>query len=350
MRVLLGAFCLLIGTIVAAAPANAGPVLERVKTRGAVRCGAFERPGLASDVDPREAADAENRGQEPAETPWHGLHVEICRAVATAVLGAPAKIQFHDYAGPDDLAGLAAGDDDIAFLTAREMHMAGITGRVVPGPVVYIESLAAMLPAATGVKHLNDIDGMKGVCFASGSALEHVLPDYFARVKKPWLPVAFTEDGEMIDAYHVGHCQVLAGERSTLAADALQGGVNALQSTILPEPLATTPIMATTGIGDGQWSAIVAWTVATLMAGDRPSTSWAVGGAASMPVDMGGSDGSAGGNTGLGRDWQARVLKAVGSYGQILDRSEGAHSALHLPPGLNASVGQGGALVAPGFE
>lgn len=336
----IAAMGLVLAVLVTGAPARAGSVLDRVRHDGVVRCASFERPGLALDVGEAQAAAADSVGQDADPTPWHGLNVEICKAVASVVLGSPDKIEFHGLDAPDDLTDLARGADDIAFLTAREMHMAGIAGRIVPGPIVYIESIAAMVPTATGVRHLADIDGMKGVCFASGSPLEHVLPDYFSRTKAPWRPVSFTEDGEMIDAYNVQHCGILAAERTTLALDALEGGVNGLKSTILPEPIASYPVMATTGTDDGAWSALVAWVIYTLAAGDRPSTDWSVGGVASMPAQI----------DGLAADWQTALVKRVGSYGAMLDRTVGSRSALKLPVGLNAALANGGALVTPGIE
>jgi len=54
--------------------ATAGRITERVKARGFVRCGSVERPGMAS---------ADGHGG------WTGLEVDVCRAVAAAVLGTP---------------------------------------------------------------------------------------------------------------------------------------------------------------------------------------------------------------------------------------------------------------------
>jgi len=326
----------------AATAAVAGPRIDRVRAQGLVHCGSFARPGLAIDVAEGEAAAADSVGQTPAPTPWHGLAVEICKAVAVAVLGSPEKIAFHTYEAADDFAALSDGEDDIAFLSAREMHMTGMTGRLVPGPAVYIESIAAMVPTAAGIRRLDDVDATKGVCFASGSPLEHILPGYFAGRKAAWLPMSFTEDGEMLDAYNVQRCHVLAGERTTLAMDALEPGVNQLHSLILPEAIARFPIMAATVDDDGQWSALTAWTIYTLLAGDRPATDWQVGGAAALPVVLSGS--------GLAKDWQAQVLHHVGSYAAILDRTVGDHSALKLPTGDNALPEQGGLLAAPMVE
>ncbi len=324
------------------AASSTSPILDRVRARGIVKCGSFERPGLAIDVVETQAAAADSIGADPAQTPFHGLNVDLCRAVATVVLGSPDKIEFHSYEGADDLSELAAGEDDIAFLSTQEMGTTGVTSRIIPGPIVYIESIAAMLPVKTGIEHLKDLNAEKGVCFANGSSAEHVLPAYFAAVKQPWRPIGYTEDGEMLDAYNVQRCQILAGERTTLAMNALEGGVNALKSRILPEPFASFPIMATTSIDDGRWSSIVAWTIHTLRAADRTATDWTIDGAASMPVALG--------DDGLAADWQDKLLKRFHSYATMLDHSVGAHSALRLPVGLNVGPQAGGALVGPVIE
>ena len=43
-------------------------------------------------------------------------------------------------------------------------------------------------------------------------------------------------------------------------------------------------------------------------------------------------------------DWAAKVIEAVGNYGEIYDRSVGRHSPLNLPRGLNALWTQGGLM------
>ena len=42
--------------------------------------------------------------------------------------------------------------------------------------------------------------------------------------------------------------------------------------------------------------------------------------------------------------WAATVISVVGNYGEIYDRTLGAHGALHLPRGRNALWTQGGLL------
>jgi general L-amino acid transport system substrate-binding protein len=306
--------------------AVAGGVLDRVKARGSVQCGGFERPGLA-------AADRNT---------WKGLEVDICRAIAAAVLGSADKISFHGYAGAaaEDL--LSRGADDVSFLTGTEIQDRRISGRIIPGPAIFIESHVLMIPAAAPERHVADLSGDAGICFMSGSPLERSLPAFFEARARRWRPVPFSEDGEMLDAYNVQRCHAVAGEVTTLAAQRQERGIDNLASRILPEPLLTYPILATTGTQDGEWSAIVAWTVYTLIAADRVPDKWLTGGADAMPAPLA--------ELGLGAGWQARVVKAAGTYRDIFERNLGAGSALRLSAGPNAAPGDGGALVGPVIE
>ena len=97
--------------------------------------------------------------------------------------------------------------------------------------------------------------------------------------------------------------------------------------------------MAATGVSDAKWSAIVAWTVDTLISAQRPETAWSNTGAKAMPVVAP--------ELGLGEGWQDRVLKAVGNYGDILARNLGDKSPLKLDPGFNENQVKGGFLLAP---
>jgi general L-amino acid transport system substrate-binding protein len=306
----------------------AAGVLDGVRARGSVQCGGFDRPGLA-------APDDKNRA-------WQGLEVDVCRAVAAAVLGGADKITFRGYDSPAARERLVRGADDISFLTGTEIQDHRVSGRIIPGPAIFIESHALMIPATAPERHVTELAGDAGICFVSGSPLERSLPAFFEARARRWRPVPFSEDGEMLDAYNVQRCHAVAGEVTTLAARRQERGVNNLVSRILPEPLLTYPILATTSTQDGAWSAIVAWTVYTLIAADRLPGKWLTGGADAMPAPLA--------ELGLGAGWQARVVKAVGTYRDVFERNLGAGSAMRLSPGPNGAPAGGGQLVSPVIE
>ena len=306
--------------------AGAGSVVERVKARGLVRCGSAGRPGLA-------VSDSHGR--------WTGLEVDVCRAVAAAVLGSPERIKYHEYATAKDFDAVRNRQDDLYFLTGSEINEQKLAGRVLPGPTVFVESHRVMVPANSAVLHVEDLTA-DGICFRIGSPVERALEAYFDAIHKGWFRRAFSEDGEMADAYLAQNCRAIAGELTSLASIRLDPGINRLSSRILPEPLAVFPVMAATGTEDARWSSIVAWTVHTLVGAERSETPWYAGGSRAMPVCAP--------ELGLDKDWQSRVVKAVGNYGDIFERNLGNGSALKIDRGFNANHMRGGLLLSPFLE
>jgi len=316
MFVLLLVFCL-------TSVATAGSVVDRVKERGIVRCGSVERPGLAGIT-------GENR--------WAGLNVDVCRGIAAAVLGSPERIEYHLYGTSKEFDAVRNQRDDVYFLTGSEINEQKLAGKVMPGPVIFVESHAVMTASTSTAHHVDDLAG-DSICFLIGSSVERSLSAYFDTRNKGWLRRAFSEDGEMIDTYNVQNCHAIAGEITTLAEARLDRGVNRLSSRILPEQLTVFPVMAATGTDDGQWSAIVAWTVHTLVSAERPEMRWYAGGVGAMPI--------AAPELGLDKEWQRRVLAAVGTYADMFDRNLGTKSPLKLDRGLNANQLRGGLLLSP---
>jgi general L-amino acid transport system substrate-binding protein len=136
-----------------------------------------------------------------------------------------------------------------------------------------------------------------------GSSAERSLDAYFDAIHHDWDHRAFSEDGEMNDTYNVQRCHALAGEITTRAATRLDRGVNRLGSGILPESLTVFPVMAVTTTL--QWSALVAWTIHTLVSAERPDTKWYAGGVRAMPI--------AAPELNLDKDWQQRCLRQAGT-------------------------------------
>ena len=99
--------------------------------------------------------------------------------------------------------------------------------------------------------------------------------------------------------------------------------------------------MAATGTGDGQWSLIVAWTVRRWSArrGRKPGGMRAARGRCRSTQ-----------RSRADKEWQRRVLAAVGNYGDIFERNLGKGSPLKLDRGLNANQPCGGLLLSPFIE
>ncbi len=303
------------------APGAFGATVDRVRAAGVLHCGGVPRPGLASPSDDGEMA---------------GLEVDLCRAIAAAVLGDGAKAEFHPYALGQDFERLRRGDDAVAFLTGSELLASSLLDAVVPGPAVFHQTNGVMVPAGSRARHLADLAGTM-VCAEPGTGPERALLAYF---RGHGLPVSFSgwqEEEEMLDAFEVGRCPAVALETTALAAQRADGEARGHPVRILPEPLSASPILAVSGLDDARWAAIVAWTMDTVM---QPAMQPDAASRA-LPVP--------GFGLGLTPGWQGRAM-AAGAYAASSARNLGAQSPLQLPPALDAPWRDGGLLCPPNAE
>jgi general L-amino acid transport system substrate-binding protein len=318
----------LLGAVFVASSVHGG-VAERVKTEGALRCGSTERPGLA---EPDLAAPVGN-------VQWLGLNVEMCRAIAIAVFGPAGRFEFHRYETQKDYDAVRQGTDAVFFLTASEIIAQNLSAKLIPGPTVYYETHALMVKANSAAQRLEDLKGAR-ICFVIGSGAQRSLESFFEARQLAFLRLAFSEEHEMADAYRAGRCDAVAEEVTALARLRLQEGVKA--NRVLPQPLAVFPVMVCTAIADGQWAAIAAWTLHTLIRADIHEGSWRADGAKALAID--------GAGLGLGQGWQKQIIDTLGGYGDMYRRTLGDQSIYGLARGLNAPSLEGGLFAAPYSE
>jgi general L-amino acid transport system substrate-binding protein len=304
-------------------PAHAGPVVDRIRADGVIRCGGVSRPGLV--------------GQSPDGREASGLYLDLCRAIGAALLGPEGRIEFRAYDSGKAFERVRDGADDLFFLDGSEILDQNLAGRTVPGPPVVFVSTAAMVPADSAVKSLADLAG-KSVCFYQGSNAHRNFEAWMAARRLDFLRMGYMEYGELYDAYDARVCEAQVGEAGDLSAARLADAGKG-PSRILPEPLATLPVLAMTPSSDPQWSAIVAWAIFTLQRAELPAGPWTASGLGSLAVKAP--------ELGLADDWQAHVVSAAGTYADIFARNLGDRSRLKLPRGPNAPVEAGGWFVTP---
>jgi general L-amino acid transport system substrate-binding protein len=288
-----------------------------------LRCGGVERPGMI-DIEPNAKAA--------------GLELDMCRALASVLLGPQGKLEFTRYDSAKAFAAARDGHDDVSFLTGSEIIDNGLTGKLIPGPTIFNEATAIMVRDDSPIHHVEELAGQQ-ICYSLGSNAQRHLEAYFEARHLSFIRMGFQEDVEMNDGYTVQYCKGLAGEVTTLADTRAAGETGLNKHRILPETLAVFPIMATSGTSDGEWAAIIAWTIHTLMRADAPGNDWAVGGVDSLRLHAA--------ELGLAEGWQKQLIATVGGYADMYERDLGDKSPLKLARGLNANLADGGIMAPP---
>ena len=142
---------------VLAAPAHAGKTLDAIKARGQVVCGV--NTGLAGFG----AADSNGK--------WTGLDVDVCRAVAAAVLGDGEKVKYVPLNAQARFTALQSGEIDVlsrntTFTLTRDASL-GLTQTA----VTYYDGQGFMVPVKSKLKSAKQLKGQT-VCVQSGTTTE----------------------------------------------------------------------------------------------------------------------------------------------------------------------------------
>ena len=291
---------------------------------------------------------------------YGGLDVDICRAVAAAVLGDASKLQLRPLTTTDRFAALASGEVD---LLSRNTTVT--LGRDAPGgnglsfaPVVFFDGGGLLVPVASGINDLNDLAG-RTICVLSGTSSESVLADSLRALKLPYTPLRFQTADQAFSAYGSGRCQAISSDRSGLAARRTKLADPAAHR-ILPAVLSKEPLAPATVQSDPAWADAVRWIVYALFEAEEQGITQANVAAKLAEAKANpkladrrrllGVEGNLGSQLGLSDDFVVKLISAVGNYGEIYSRNVGAGSSLDLPRGANRLARDGGLMIAPPFR
>lgn len=183
-------------------PSQAGAVLDAVKSRGFVQCGVnTSAPGFAS---------ADSQGK------WKGLDVNVCRAVAAAVLGDSEKVKYIPLNSPQRFTALQSGEIDIlARNTTWNMTRDASQGSVFVA-VSYYDGQGFLVPKSLGLKSARELDGAT-VCVQTGTSSEKTLSEYFSANGMELKTVVFDTTEATQSAFLSGRCDVYTTDMSDLA-------------------------------------------------------------------------------------------------------------------------------------
>ncbi|HEY2927506.1 amino acid ABC transporter substrate-binding protein [Piscinibacter sp.] len=321
----------------AALPAHAGKTLDQIKQRGQLVCGV--NTGLAGFA----AADSQGN--------WTGLDVDVCRAVAAALLGDGNKVKWVPLSAQQRFTALQSGEVDVLSRnTTWTLSRDASLGMSFTG-VTYYDGQGFMVPTKTKITDAKQLKKL-AVCVQSGTTTEKNLTDYSRANKLDIKPVVFDTFEATNAAYFAGRCQAYTTDASGLASLRNKEAKNPDEHLILPTLISKEPLGPSVRRGDDEFFAIVRWTVFALIEAEEYGITQANVDKMKSSTDpvigrILGSTEDTGKLLGLERDWAAKAIKAVGNYGEIFERNVGPKSALKLPRGLNNLWSHGGIMYAP---
>lgn len=203
---------------------------------------------------------------------------------------------------------------------------------------------------------ITDFEGLDGgtICVQSGTTTERNLADVFRSRGINFTPVVFDDAPKTLAAYDSGQCDGFTTDKSGLVSQQILLAEPDAH-VILEESMSKEPLGPLTLHGDNNWGDIVMWTVnCTIQAEELGITSENVdemlGSEDPVVQNVLGVTGDLGLFMGLDADWCYQVIKQVGNYEEIYNRSLGPDTPFNLERGQNSLYTEGGLLYSPPFR
>jgi general L-amino acid transport system substrate-binding protein len=314
---------------------------------GDSRIAAIERRGyLTCGVEPAVPGfvDVDAAGM------YRGLDVDVCRAVAAAILGSSERVRFVRVAHVSEL----TAHPDIDVVARRltwELRREQPLGLLF-GPITFYDGQGFLVPRAARVTSPADLSG-RPVCVVGGPVFELNLETFFSErslaLNKVILDSPHDYDG-IAAALTAGRCTAYSGDVSDLGA--IRTRLPAGAYDILPDTISKEPLAPLVRADDVRLFNVLRWTVAALIRAEEL-------GITSRNVDRMAEDGNPetrrllgaipgnGKALGLRETWAADAIRQVGNYGELFERNLGRDSPIGLDRGLNRLWTGGGLMYAP---
>jgi len=251
-----------------------------------------------------------------------GFDVDLCRAVAAAVLGDPDALELRPTTAAERGPVMQSGEIDMmsrntTWTTSRDVQWGNFA------QTMFYDGQGFMAPRSMGVSTIQELQDAS-ICVQQGTTTELNLQDFSNQNGMNFAITTFPDNVATETAYSGGQCDAMTTDRSGLVSTR-QGLANPDDHIILPGTISEEPLGPVVPSGDDQWYDIVKMVMAILIYAEAygitsDNVPTAVTG--NTPVDrLLGLEGSFG-QEGLDLDVTVAqtVIRSVGNYGEIYDR------------------------------
>ena len=310
--------------------------LDNTKKAGFVKCGVSQGlPGFSN---------ADESGN------WTGIDVDVCRAVAAAVLGDADKVKYTPLSAKERFTALTSGEIDVlARNTTWTLSRDADIGLTFVG-VNFYDGQGFMVRKNSGITSTADFKSGISACTNTGTTTELNMRDFFNSKNISYEPIAFEKADEVVQAYDAGRCDTYTTDKSGLAAQRTKLSAPD-DHIVLPETISKEPLGPVVRQGDPVWEDIVRWSLNTMIEaeeyGINSSNASSLKDSENPQIKrLVGSEGELGAAFGLDNEWSLRIIEQVGNYGESYKKHI-ADTGILPDRGPNELWTKGGILYVP---
>ena len=326
-------------TVLAQDDVALGPVTQTVMDRGELICGVNANLAGFGVVNDAGA--------------FEGFDIDVCRAVAAAVLGDANAVSFRPLTAAERQAAIQGGEIDMMSRNTTWTLSRDVVWGATFGPTTFYDGQGIGTRVELGVSTIEELDGAS-ICVQAGTTTELNITDAITSRGLDIDILTFPDAPTTWTSYIEGRCEAWTTDKSGLLSFHATAP-DPSEHTVLDITLSKEPLGPLSPQSDPQFADIIAWTVFGLITAEEA-------GIDSMNVDdfLGSEDPSIqrllgqGGNAsgsylGIANDFMVEVIRQVGNYGEIYARHLGV-APFNLGRGVNALWNDGGLLYAPPFR
>ncbi|MBS7790136.1 amino acid ABC transporter substrate-binding protein [Roseococcus sp. SDR] len=314
--------------------AQAGPTLDQIRARGTLICGIHT--GVAGFALP------DSRGT------WQGLDVDLCRGLAVAIFNDASKVRFVPLSSSTRFTALGSGEIDVLFRTSTQTMLRDTTLGLRHVTTYFYDGHGFLVRNSLGVRQVREMNGAT-ICLIQGTTNEQVTADYFRSINVPFRPVVFERTDQAAAALQAGRCDSFGSDASQLAAvrSTMQ---NPREWTVLPERFSKEPYGAYVRRGDDDWFELVRWYTTALLEAEEQGVTQANAEQMRRTSTNPNTRRLLGVTPELGQAlkldplWAYNVVRAIGNYGELYERTMGENTPVALPRGPNNLWTNGGLM------
>ena len=251
-----------------------------------------------------------------------GFDIDLCRAVAVAVLGDANAVEIRPTTASERGPTMQSGEVDImsrntTWTSSRNAQWGNFA------PTMFYDGQGFMVPTSLGVSTLAELEGAK-ICVQQGTTTELNVQDFDNQNNMNLEFVIAADNVSTNAAYLAGNCDALTTDRSGLVSTRA-GFDNPADHVILPGTISEEPLGPVVPHGDEQWYDLVSAVMGILIYAEaygvtQSSVPTAVTGDSAVDRLFGLEGAYGQEDMGLSTTVAQDVIRAVGNYGEIYDR------------------------------
>jgi len=265
------------------------------------------------------------------------------------VLGDARKVKFVGLSVTARFNALRAGTVDVLLSTSTTTLERTVRMGVIDAATVYLDGQAMAVSRASGVTSLDQLAG-KSICILQSTPHARNIRQWFAFRSMKYQPLLFADADAMYAAFSAGKCTAITDDISALSTTILAGD-RPEDYIIIREIVGLAPLGAFVRTNDEEWFNVVRWSFNALLDAEDSDITQANADQRRRAGPMEerrllGLPSDDGALLGLSGDWAYNVIKQVGNYSEIFERTLGAGSPYNFSRAVNALWNKGGVMYA----